>query len=403
MPSLSVKPGMPSAAISLRSFLNVKVLILIGLLSLAVTSAEVARVIARSFADAYLQVTVFVAATLFLFYFIEHHFKWDVAFFFRRYRQWQVPTAAFLGMLPGCGGAIIVITKYLQGGLSFGSVVAVLTATMGDAAFVLLAQSPTEAFIIFSATLIVGVVSGKTVDLVHGSEFLRPRNLTANRTIRSAVRRVDSKVSKTIWVALLIPGVFVGIAVALQFNTDIFGAVFGIDTLLWLGIFGSLISLVIWTISPLTEKSGVDLKETEKDTTSASLNTEESLNNVLGRVVGDTVFVTAWVIVAFLIYELGVYYFQFELGSLFHLGAIFVPLIAIIVGFIPGCGPQVLVCSMYLNGVLPFSAEVGNAISNDGDALFPAIALDPKIAVIATLYSAIPAILVAYSYYWLFE
>ena len=48
-------------------------------------------------------------------------------------------------------------------------------------------------------------------------------------------------------------------------------------------------------------------------------------------------------------------------------------------------------------------AEIGNAISNDGDALFPAIAMAPKAAIIATLYSAIPAIIVAYGYYWLFE
>ena len=33
----------------------------------------------------------------------------------------------------------------------------------------------------------------------------------------------------------------------------------------------------------------------------------------------------------------------------------------------------------------------------------PAIAMAPKAAVIATLYSAIPAIIVAYGYYWLFE
>ena len=34
---------------------------------------------------------------------------------------------------------------------------------------------------------------------------------------------------------------------------------------------------------------------------------------------------------------------------------------------------------------------------------FPAIAMVPKAAIIATLYSAFPALLVAYCYYWLFE
>ena len=81
----------------------------------------------------------------------------------------------------------------------------------------------------------------------------------------------------------------------------------------------------------------------------------------------------------------------------------FVPLVAIIFGFLPGCGPQVVVATFYLNGLIPLSAELGNAISNDGDALFPAIALAPKAALIATIYSGLPAIIVAYSYMYLFE
>ena len=76
---------------------------------------------------------------------------------------------------------------------------------------------------------------------------------------------------------------------------------------------------------------------------------------------------------------------------------------AILIGFLPGCGPQILVTGLYLQGAVPFSAQLGNAISNDGDALFPAIALSPKAALLATVYSAVPAIIVGYGYYYLFE
>ena len=89
--------------------------------------------------------------------------------------------------------------------------------------------------------------------------------------------------------------------------------------------------------------------------------------------------------------------------SFFNIWSAFVPLIAILFGFIPGCGPQIIVTTYYLNGYIPLSAELGNAISNDGDALFPAIALAPKSAILATLYSGIPAVIVAYSYMLLFE
>ncbi len=70
---------------------------------------------------------------------------------------------------------------------------------------------------------------------------------------------------------------------------------------------------------------------------------------------------------------------------------------------IPGCGPQIITTSLYLSGGIPLSAQIGNAISNDGDALFPAIALSPRVALVATIYSSIPALLAAYGYYWLFE
>ncbi len=51
--------------------------------------------------------------------------------------------------------------------------------------------------------------------------------------------------------------------------------------------------------------------------------------------------------------------------------------------------------------VAPLLPLIGNAISNDGDALFPAIALEPRAAALATAYSAIPATIVAYGFCFL--
>jgi hypothetical protein len=76
-------------------------------------------------------------------------------------------------------------------------------------------------------------------------------------------------------------------------------------------------------------------------------------------------------------------------------------LVAILVGFIPGCGPQILITTLYIGGHIPMAAQIGNAISNDGDALFPAIVISPKAAILATLYSGVPAVIVAYAWYYL--
>ncbi|EMP4380200.1 hypothetical protein WD340_004650, partial [Vibrio parahaemolyticus] len=79
------------------------------------------------------------------------------------------------------------------------------------------------------------------------------------------------------------------------------------------------------------------------------------------------------------------------------------PLAGLAIGMLPGCGPQILVTSLYIAGAAPLSAQIANAISNDGDALFPAIAMAPKAALMATVYSSIPAFIVGYGYYFMFE
>ena len=101
-----------------------------------------------------------MAATFLVFYSIEKTLKIDATEMLRRETVWQVPIAAGLGALPGCGGAIIVITQYVTGRLSFGSVVAVLTATMGYAAFLLIAQEPLTGIAIMAMGFVVGSVSG---------------------------------------------------------------------------------------------------------------------------------------------------------------------------------------------------------------------------------------------------
>jgi hypothetical protein len=384
-----------------NAFGPIRLGILLALALLASLSSDAAQIMAQSLSDAFLQVTVFVAATLAIFYSLEAWYKIDVTALLARHHVWQVPIAAGLGALPGCGGAIMVITQYIRGGISFGSVASVLTATMGDAAFLLLAQAPLTGLSIFAIGFVVGVTSGYIVDAIHGTDFLRYKGDGKDPACSPCIRRVDSRAWRYLWTLFLIPGLMFGGYIAFQADTAaIFGTFMGTETVVWAGLTGAIVSLLLWgVVSPIRAD-----QEPEND---ESLGWASAGSGRLGdapaRVVGDTCFVTVWVAFAYLIYELGVHFTGVDLKTLFQTWAPLVPLVAILVGFIPGCGPQVVVAAMYLNGLVPFSAEIGNAISNDGDALFPAIAMAPKAAIIATLYSAVPAFIVAYGYYWLFE
>ena len=95
-------------------------LLLLGLLSAPGVVGDVAR---SALFDAYIGVAVFVAATLVLFYGLERALRIDAAVVLSRHRRWQVPAAAALGALPGCGGAIIVVSAYSRGRIGFGAVI----------------------------------------------------------------------------------------------------------------------------------------------------------------------------------------------------------------------------------------------------------------------------------------
>ena len=352
------------------------------LLSLVFQGGEFGEVIRSSMIDAYIQVSVFVGFTLFVFIGLDSLTKFDVKNFLSKTQKFHVGIAAFLGAIPGCGGAIIVVTQYIQGRISFGSLVAVLTATMGDAAFLILAIEPTTGLLIFGIGIIVGSISGYTIDFIHGINFMQSE---------TKIKVEFEKINKTFvsnfnffWLFLFIPGFILGILVAFQieFVSPAYNSL-----LVFVASAGAILSIFMWSLNPLSD---------------FQCSTDKS-RGLLSRVVDTTNFVTTWVISGFLVFEIFMYFTSLDLKIFFDLWLPFVPLVAILFGFLPGCGPQVVVATFYLNGYIPLSAELGNAISNDGDALFPAIALAPKAAILATLYSAIPALVVAYGYFYLFE
>ena len=358
---------------------------LVAGLAMATTNSELGDIIFASVADAYIQVSTFVAATFLIVYGIEKFLNIDVTAALRRDTFWQVPVAAALGALPGCGGAIIVVTQYVTGRLSFGSVVAVLTATMGDAAFLLIAQEPLTGIAIIAMGFVVGTLSGWIINAIHGNDFLRgaiiKTDVEAEHNEDASTRWIDR-----LWLFLMMPGIVLAALVAFQVDADALLANSLFDRpATFLGVIGGVLALSM-RMAPRFGVSG--------DTAFSESNT------IIRRTIADTNFVTTWVIMAFLLFELSVYLFGLDLKNLFTGVALYTPLIAILVGFLPGCGPQVLVTTMYLSGIIPLSAQIGNAISNDGDALFPAIAIAPRVAVVATLYSAVPALLISYG--WLF-
>ena len=352
-------------------------------------SNETWLIIKSSVADAYIQVTTFVAGTLLFFYTLEKYFKIDLKKSLNNKPNLEILLSSFLGSLPGCGGAIIVLTQYSRGKISFGSVVATLTATMGDAAFLLIAKEPAVGLLIMFIGFSVGFVSGVLVNFIHHKNFMKMNGCDLIKLNSKPSKYKTSENLDLIWMVLIIPGVFIGILTAFQIDLNLyFSNKLISEPITFFGFIAGSLCFIMWIIPMI---SGFKYNPSKSDET------------IVRRTVSDTNFITGWVILAFLAYELTVHLSNFDIEAMFRAYYIFIPFLAILIGFLPGCGPQILVTTLYLNGIIPLSAQIGNAISNDGDALFPAIALHPKAAVIATIYSAVPALIVSYCYFFIFE
>ncbi len=400
---LAAKRGLIDFHRAARELLSWRVLVPLALAALAWFAPAAGRIVVDTIAEAYLQVSVFVAGTLILIYGVERLFRFDLADTLQTRPRIQVPVAAFLGALPGCGGAIVVVTQYVNGHVGFGALIAVLTATMGDAAFLLLSQQPTTALLVFAIGLTVGTLSGWLVDRLHGPDFMHRQTLADGETARARARKGRRSRSASgldpVWIALMAPGLVFAGPIAAQADPNAwFGPLAAYDPVTWLGFAGGMLALLMWSAHMTTEPGQVNGPHCRTANPNDQVANPPTLRS---RVINDTNFVTVWVIAAFLLFELGVHFTGADLGSWFQGWLVLAPLIAVLVGFLPGCGPQIIVTGLYLTGVIPMAALLGNAISNDGDALFPAIALAPRAAIVATLYTGVPALIVAYGAFFL--
>lgn len=82
----------------------------------------------------------------------------------QRSRAGQVVVAALLGWIPGCMGGYATVSLYTHGMMSFGALVAMMIATSGDEAFVMLTLFPGKALWISVVLLVTGIAVGLLTD-----------------------------------------------------------------------------------------------------------------------------------------------------------------------------------------------------------------------------------------------
>tara|TARA_B100000902_G_scaffold357520_1_gene372059 strand:- start:1148 stop:2275 length:1128 start_codon:yes stop_codon:yes gene_type:complete len=360
-------------------YLRLSKIFLFACILLLLLNGKTREILIYSSSDAFIAVSSFVGLTLLFFTFLEKK-NFNLQQLILNNSRFEIPICSFLGAIPGCGGAIMVMSLFTRGVVSFGAVLAALISTMGDAAFLLIAVKPEAALIILPVTFITGIISGYIAQ-PFTKNFLKDK-MKKSIPINDLPKNKTSNNFYKVWFVLLVPGIILGLTNA--FNIEASYEIFGIDIILIFSFSAALFCILLWVLNPLTDIQMASIHESSYK-----------------KVVDTTCFVTVWVIISFVLYELINLSTNGAIFESLILFGPFLPLIAILIGFIPGCGPQIMITSMYVSGQIPMSAQIGNSISNDGDALFPAIAISAKAAIVATLYSAIPAVFIAYLWHYL--
>ena len=400
-------------------------------MSSGVSAGEIFEIIVISMRDAFLAVTVFVAAMVLLFSWLQYITAGRFVSWIRENKRLQPAIGALMGLTPGCGGAIIVMPMYARGYVTYGTVIATLIATLGDAAFVLIgAVFQDSAFItpviaVHATSFIVGVVWGYGVDSLEvtpssplgrlgsklGSE--EPLGEEAARemegrdsVIEDMPREVPDGLGYRIihqgyrvWWIVTAVGLCLAILLLIWYAQDpeyapelVWDPTTRDGLVTWVGFIGTSLSIILYVSS----------KNFLGDDTEATIGDKlNSLDETLVHAASETAFVTFWVLIAYLAFEFGMIASGISEADLAENGAgAGAVIVAAAVGLIPGCGPQIIAISAYVEGVISFPALVANAISQDGDALFPLLVWHKVAAIWATIHTTLPAIIVGFAFLW---
>ncbi|MGL6113913.1 putative manganese transporter [Cetobacterium sp. SF1] len=344
--------------------------------------------------DAFLTVGVFVAVTLLIIELINFKYNNLIIKKLEQRGKKQILFSSLLGSLPGCGGALLITTLYNKNIVSFGSLVAAFIATMGDAAFIILLGSPKIYFFIFIISNLVGVITGYLLDKFNiGNNFITNKtNINKEHCHKENISQHKTNIFN-IWKFLFWIFIFCSFPLAIEHITEGHEHLHDTHSLLELIPFlGTLFSIIY-----------IGFKNKFSSPCDNHCHQSLTLKKIFSHIVDETSFLITWVFISFIIYEVLVHLSIGEnnLAQLASNNSYLVIIIAILFGLIPGCGPQILIASLYIADIIPFSALIANAICNDGDALFPLIAMNKKSAFWVTLYNVIPAFLIGTFIYFI--
>lgn len=322
----------------------------------------------------------------------------------RKTRTGQVVIGALLGSVPGCMGGFATVSLYTHRMFSFGALVAMMIASSGDEAFIMLAMIPDQALILFAVLFIIAVAVGIVVDIfikspapeckdgykVHEGE--EESDTEEHKSRHFGWKRISMFVALAVFIGALASGQLghdhssheAGAHVHGQHSGHVRqdcdcedhhegehhheaghhheaeGRTFHINLLSedWMNVLFAGLSIIVLIVLIFASDHFV----------------EEHLWNHIVRKHLPVIF--AWTFGVLLILGIGLQYI--DIDRWISDNTVLMILLATAIGIIPESGPHMIFVTLFAAGVVPFPVLLASSISQDGHASIPLLAEDKK-------------------------
>ena len=325
---------------------------------------------------------------------LNSHGKW-----FNRLHQQpfgQVVLGAGLGLIPGCMGGFAAVSMYSHKLLTFGALVAMMIASSGDEAFVMLAMIPKQTLLLMGILFVIAVAVGWLVDRFskpnvkaqhegcedgyqiheedHHDETHKPEKASFRHMRHASAERIALLLGVILFIVALAFGMFE------HGHEEVTHTQLSIFDEYWMNLIFALLSLfVVWFIATAPEHV-----------------VKEHLWEHIIRKHFLSIFL--WTFGALFVIQVGLHYFDIE--TLISNNIPWMVLLAVLVGIIPESGPHLLFVTLFATGTVPFSVLLASSISQDGHASLPLLAESKRSFVKAKIINALVAAFFGYLCYF---
>ena len=349
----------------------------------------------------------------------------------KKTRTGQVIVGAILGSIPGCMGGFAAVSLYTHRMFSFGALVAMMIASSGDEAFVMLAMIPDQALILFVLLFIIAVFAGIATDCindwVHRKKCMKADHQNcgpetdckdgyqiheteknvysshdhsecSHETKRLPVsrhfgwKRIVMFIGLTVFIAALATGqlghdhsTHAGHVGCEHCHDDAHGhhhdntcgeteGIFTINLLdeQWMNVLFAGLSILMLLVLIFSSDHFI----------------EEHLWNHVVRKHLPTIF--AWTFGVLLVLGIGLQYVNID--KWISDNTILMILLATAIGIIPESGPHMIFVTLFAAGVVPFPVLLASSISQDGHSSIPLLAESKKSFIWAKLINCAVAV-----------